>query len=798
MKKIFNFTSLASACLFFAAGPMQAQTKTDYFQEAEKAYNLGRFEYVDSLLANHMAELNSTQTVRAYRLLTLSNMYLDRNDVAEGYVTKLLNIDPYYTAYGDTPRFSDLVEKMKAGKGATITTASQQAETIEEAPVPVTLITEEMIRNSNARTILELLNLYVPGVSPLEGEEANFSMRGMSGYSQEEVLFLLDGVRLNSYNTHSFAPDYRINIHNIKQIEVLRGSASSLYGNVALSAVVNIITKSGSDVNGLEVMVGGGYPATADANLMFGKRLGDADVLAWGSVHYSKGYKHNIAADDPDDGYGLIPQDGSIYINGYEKAPAYDLGVSLKWSHISILASHTYGKRSYAYCNLLVPSTYSFDKYTTISGTSPGRGVASSNVNVRYSNKWGRWSFEGNLYGNHESTSLYNIFGDNVPSFLGFWEEQTWLLPDDPEMFLTHELGQFQGQSWKDYNIGVNAKAIVDYDFLGHGNFLFGAQCDFFNNYYNDMLLGTDFTNIRVSRANENSPFFTNGSESTYSGFFQLKHYFTPTIILNGGLRFDHKNRYNGVREDVLSPRVALIWNPTSNQSYKVSYGRSFVDAPYFNRVSQNLYYGNPDLNPQYLNNVQLTATVRFPATHLTYEGNLFYNHVKDIIVLRDSDAFYTNAGVMHIGGFENILTFLYLGWTASARLYLQTVLDSDCIKAEGSTIYSVPGVSARLNLSKEIVKGLTVGTEMYINGKTKCLLPPYAFIGGEPLAEYDYTFPPYFLMDIGANYRVSFLEFSIKAKNITNTKYRIGGDRVPVLQEGFTIWGGITFHISK
>lgn len=778
------------------AGLLKAQSVSDLYQQAENAFNLGRFEQVDSLLYGHLSALDSEYGVRAYRLLALSSLYQDENAKAETYVNGLLAIDPYYTAYGDTPRFADLVEKIKHGKTATITTASQQAETIDEAPVPVTLITEKMIRESNARTVLELLNLYVPGVAIVEGEEANFSMRGMFGYSQEEVLFLLDGVRLNSYNTHSLAPDYRLSIHNIKQIEVLRGSASSLYGNVALSAVVNIITKSGSDVDGFQFSVGGGTASTVEGNLLFGKRMADSDVLVWASVHQSKGYCHNIAADDKVDGYGLIPTDGKLFINGYSNIPAYDIGVNFKWNHISFLFNNNYGKRSYTYCNLLFPSTYDLERYGAVDGISPGRGVNSSNMNLRYSNKWGRWGFEGNVYGNHEATTMLNIVGDTMIDEETFMQVFDWLEPGDvPEGFGPTE-GVFEKQGWRDFNVGANMKAICDYEFIGHGNFLFGVQFDYFKNYYHDVSLGANFNHIYVTKANQMSPLFVNAHEMAYSGFFQLKHYFTPELIFNGGLRFDHKSRFNNVSNNVLSPRIALIWNPTANQGYKLSYGRSFVDAPYFYRASKHVYTGNENLNPQYLNNVQLSATIRIPAAHLVYEGNLFYNNVKDVIVLGDWE--YENAGVVHSGGLENILTFQYKGWTAGASLYLQKLLKSECIKAEGNFIFSVPNVSARFNLSKEVVKGLTLNTEMYVAGSTKCMLPPYALIGGEPISDINYTFPPYFLMDIGAKYKWEFLEFYVKAKNITNQKYRLGGDRVPVLQEGFSLLGGVTFNFSK
>ena len=158
-------------------------------------------------------------------------------------VSLLLKENPYYSvSLNDSERFADMVRNQQSGK-VTLVTASQQAETLEEAPVPVTIITEEMIRAIHARDLRDVLCAYVPGMTPVEGEEANLSMRGINAYSQENILILLNGHRLNSRCTNSESPDYRINLEKLKQIEVLRGPASSLYGNVALTAVVNLITK---------------------------------------------------------------------------------------------------------------------------------------------------------------------------------------------------------------------------------------------------------------------------------------------------------------------------------------------------------------------------------------------------------------------------------------------------------------------------------------------------------------------------------------------------------------------------
>lgn len=92
----------------------------------------------------------------------------------------------------------------------------------------------------------------------LPNEEMNLAMRGVYSSGQENILVMQDGQRLNSYITNAVSPDYGISLAKVKQIEVLRGPASSLYGSVALTAVINIVTKDGVDIRNGAVSVGAG------------------------------------------------------------------------------------------------------------------------------------------------------------------------------------------------------------------------------------------------------------------------------------------------------------------------------------------------------------------------------------------------------------------------------------------------------------------------------------------------------------------------------------------------------------
>ena len=265
------------------------------YEKALEAYEFGHFERVDSLLKDVAGELQGEYRVNAYRLLALSSLNMDRPNEAEKYVAELLSADPYYKAYNDAPRFADMVERFKVSKRTTITTASQEAESIEETPVPVTVITEDMIHRTGVRTIKEALITFVPGMTDVaSNEEMNVAMRGIYSSGQEKILIMLNGHRLNSYSTNIATPDFSMSLEKVKQIEVLRGPSSSIYGGVALTGVVNIITKDGLDVEGLKVKGTIGNYGQLQGDLLFGKNYMGLDVLVWGSIYNSTGEKRHL------------------------------------------------------------------------------------------------------------------------------------------------------------------------------------------------------------------------------------------------------------------------------------------------------------------------------------------------------------------------------------------------------------------------------------------------------------------------------------------------------------------------
>ena len=315
-----------------------AQTTDEQYRKiydaAERDYNIGRIMEAENLLKDNLKNFPLNLRQSAYRLLSMCCLSTDRNGEAENYVKLLLDENPYYsTTLGDPQRFIDMVDNLKSGMTATITTASSQAENLSEVPVPITLITEEMIQNSGARNLQELLAAYVPGMNIIDcNDDINIAMRGIYSNGQEKILIMLNGHRLNSYCTNTAAPDFSIGLDKLKQIEVLRGPASSLYGGVALTAVVNLITKQGIDVDGIKIRAGIGNYGQYRGDMIFGKRYFDLDLLIWGSFHLVKGQKRYMSKEDT----GLNIMGGDVNVGGIGPKPSYDFGTSIKYKNLQL------------------------------------------------------------------------------------------------------------------------------------------------------------------------------------------------------------------------------------------------------------------------------------------------------------------------------------------------------------------------------------------------------------------------------------------------------------------------------
>ncbi|HUI45804.1 MAG TPA: TonB-dependent receptor [Nitrospirota bacterium] len=141
-----------------------------------------------------------------------------------------------------------------------VVTATKTEQELEDITQSVTVITADEIRKSDATTAAEIIErttgVEVNDYGPI-GSIVDISIRG-STYQQ--VLVLLDGIRLNSAATGGFDMSVLpISIEQIDRIEIVRGPASALYGADALGGVVNIITKKPTGLESTITGAGGSH-----------------------------------------------------------------------------------------------------------------------------------------------------------------------------------------------------------------------------------------------------------------------------------------------------------------------------------------------------------------------------------------------------------------------------------------------------------------------------------------------------------------------------------------------------------
>lgn len=795
LRSVLNLPFLILNCLLyfllipqpvFGQGDMGARQS---FAQAESEYQIGRIDNAITIVNANVSRYDGTLKSGAYRLLALCYLAQDNIEEANRYVDLLLQEDPYYSiTVNDPERFAELIRDKKEGK-TTIVTASQQSETLEEAPVPVTLITEEMIKAIGARTLKDVLLAYVPGITSVESpNEVNVAMHGVYSAGQEKILIMINGQRMNARATNKAAPDYSISLNKIKQIEVLRGPASSLYGNVALMAVVNIITKSGSEINGIKVSAGVGNFKTGQGNLLFGKHFMNVDFMGWAAFYSSQGEKVFIPQKQA---IGENPHNSYARIDAFNHLPSYDYGFIINWENFSLNFNRRYGKKvpPFADIHTSMGSPYNYDNYKHFNGESVGHGMTFTHAGIRYNKQLGKFYIDINAYFDLNKSNLYSIPGDSIYAPM-----------DD-----TGHYGFFQVINWSEYALGGIATinySYPDLGILGKGNLLFGIQTEYMNLYGSEGFVGENFN--QVFKYWPVNPIAI-GHEISYSPFIQIKHTFNKNWILNVGGREDLKKRKNGKLYSSFSPRISLIYLMNKYLTLKTSYSRSFVDAPYFYRYNESPSYKGPeDLRPEYMNAVQFSFNYK-PNSRFLWDGVFFYNNLTNFIFrdtnLSSDDYPYMNAGELQTFGIENTLQYITPRFFANFNITWQTVLDGKNYMFRGHQNYNIPNWFANLTLQGNLFKQKEHAVWLYGSGRLigKQLSPiDNIVIGGINRTDHEYTLPTEFILNAGIRYQYKRIETQLAFYNLFDNEYYQGGSTpIPYIQQGFSLLLSLSYTLK-
>ncbi len=120
-------------------------------------------------------------------------------------------------------------------------TATRTLRQVSAIPMPVTLITKEQLKKSGSVRLKDIL-LEQTGIT-IVSDVGNSEGVQMQGVAADYTLILIDGVPVIGRTSGNIDLN-RLTVNNIKQIEIVKGPSSSLYGSEAIGGVINIITET--------------------------------------------------------------------------------------------------------------------------------------------------------------------------------------------------------------------------------------------------------------------------------------------------------------------------------------------------------------------------------------------------------------------------------------------------------------------------------------------------------------------------------------------------------------------------
>lgn len=175
-------------------------------------------------------------------------------------------------AWADDPA-DDLTEKsLNWLMNVSITTPSKVPESLFSASAAVSVLTGDDIRHSGATSIPEALRL-VPGldVARVDAHTWAISSRGFNDVFANKLLVMMDG---RSVYTPLFSGVFwdvqDTLLEDIDRIEVVRGPGATLWGANAVNGVIDIISKSARDTQGLLFSGGAGSEERGFASVRYG------------------------------------------------------------------------------------------------------------------------------------------------------------------------------------------------------------------------------------------------------------------------------------------------------------------------------------------------------------------------------------------------------------------------------------------------------------------------------------------------------------------------------------------------
>jgi outer membrane receptor protein involved in Fe transport len=420
-----------------------------------------------------------------------------------------------------------------------VVTASKVEQQLVNAPATVSVVTADVIASTPATNYAELLRA-VPGVnlSQTSARDFNITMRGAASTLATSTLALLDGRSLYLDFFGFVAWDLLpVNPNELKQIEVIRGPASAVWGANAMNGVVNFISKTPRELDGNSATLTFG---TFGRDIDGGQQLGNGTLFGLNATHaraVNERWAYKISAG----GYtsdpfarpiGAIPNGtGTQYPNFTNTGttqPKLDVRVDYDQAEYKLVFAGGYSGTDGIFHTGIGP----FD----------GDGVGVGYGTMRYS----RGGLKFNVFTNQlngDALGLLAIGTNGQPI---------------PFRFNT-----------KTYDVELgNINSIGARNLLSYGG----------NVRYNTF-------DLSIAPRGD--------SRTEVGAYLQDEIFLNDKVRLSLGARLD---KFDNIEDPVFSPRATLILKPHANHAFRVSYNKAFRSPSLINNFLDTTIINQLDL----------------------------------------------------------------------------------------------------------------------------------------------------------------------------------------------------------
>jgi outer membrane receptor for ferrienterochelin and colicins len=468
----------------------------------------------------------------------------------------------------------------------TVYSASKFEQKTSEAPSSVTIITASEIEKYGYRTLADILRSVRSFYTTYD---RNYSYLGIRGFARpgdynSRALLLVDGVRINDgiYNTAAIGTDFILDVDLVDRVEVIRGPGSSLYGSNAFFAVINIITKKGEQIKGIEVSADAGSFDTYRGRVTYGNKVRENIEMLLSATYYDSNGDKDLyypEFDAPETNNGIAENsDIDRFHSFFGRASFYDF--TLEGAFV---------KRK-----KLIP-TASFE--TFFNDTRNATTDQSAFIDLKYVHTYASdWNVLARI-----TYSQNNYDGRYVYDYAEEGDEEPYIVANK----------DYADSAW------WGTEAQVSKKFFDKHRLILGGE-------YRD--------SFRQHQGNYDEDVYLDSEEdSTVWGVYAQDEFpIMSNLILNAGIRHDHYSTFGGST----NPRLALVYSPLEQTILKVLYGKAFR-AP----SAYELYYHdgyirqkpNPDLDPETIQTYELILEQRI-GEHLLATINGFYYKIEDLI----------------------------------------------------------------------------------------------------------------------------------------------------------------------